>query len=448
MPNKFEFIINNKMKNKIENRLFEIFHTMMKLRMILAFIILSLLMYVIYINDVKHYEKETIDGADNTYILETGVLYGEQFVSKYQELAEYWIAVENLNIVESGDVSYFIRDLSTNDIIYANCIPIQEAVNNTDIRFCFYDHFGRGGVKLNVGGKYEILFVIPHNVEVNAYGVCSKKEGFNLNGISLDYSLCRNIVYNNSVGIKVLFGGIEILLLFMVVLVQTLCNRNESVERVFIPIVFFWGLVMMILFPPGNVEDECRHLLTSMKYSTPFKENFWEKDTGNFFVSESDVSTIELLDNHIFSQTSSIDYMYSYFNEIMKDSDNDSHIYTKLFKGTYFSPNTTGNILLYFPNIVALVIGRLIGLNLAKSIILARILNFLSTREFLSKMHLNLCSIVGLSAMTVLELVKIQSNSLRILYTSALDFSEVIHLESPFDVAIFPSMVVAVFKTT
>ena len=48
----------------------------------------------------------------------------------------------------------------------------------------------------------------------------------------------------------------------------------------------------------------------------------------------------------------------------------------------------------------------------------------------------------------VFELVIIQSNSLRILYTSALASSEVIHFESPVFVAIFPSIVVAVFKTT
>lgn len=364
--------------NKIKNKIVEILHIMIKFRMILAFVILSLLVYVIYINDVKHYKEEKIDGADNTYILEIGALYGEQFVSKYEELAEYWIDVENLNIVENGDISYFIRDLSTNDIIYANSVPIREAVYDNNLRFCFYNQFRRGGVKLNVGGEYEVLFVIPNSVEINAYGVCSKKEGFSLNGIRLDYSLCRNIVYNNSARIKVLFWGIEILLLFMIALVQILCNRNESIERVFIPITIFIGLVLMILFPPGNVEDESSHLLMSMEYSSPIKENFWAKDSGNFCVRESDISTIELLDNHIFSQISSIDYIYSYFDETIKDYESTSYIYTNLSSGTYFSPNSTGNILLYFPNMVALVIGRFIGLNLAKSIILARILNYLS----------------------------------------------------------------------
>ena len=59
-----------------------------------------------------------------------------------------------------------------------------------------------------------------------------------------------------------------------------------------------------------------------------------------------------------------------------------------------------------------------------------------------------MCNIVGLSAITVDEEVKIASYFFLSFLTSSLAEFEVIHFESPVLVAIFPSIVVAVFNAT
>ena len=188
--------------------------------------------------------------------------------------------------------------------------------------------------------------------------------GMEDSGINVIYTLS----YGNSSCLTVLYvllcAG---LLLFAALCYWMLIVRRMRVEKFFLPMALFLGLILQCVITVGGVPDEPGHLDTAYKYSNKllFVEDTGDPDT--IYKRRCDVEMSDMLANGLESN--------SYY-QLMTDTFHRAED-TELMEVSYADSTNLASWIVYIPSALGLSAGRLLGLSPMFTFQIARIFNLI-----------------------------------------------------------------------
>lgn len=110
-----------------------------------------------------------------------------------------------------------------------------------------------------------------------------------------------NAAFSHNVAVT--FGVCGFLGIVAFVVFYYFCNyKNFTIENLYIPVVFLFGLVYMVLFTPFTVPDELVHFMSAYKVSNYFILNFKQFTTEEIFVRNIDLKFFEDANVYISAQ--------------------------------------------------------------------------------------------------------------------------------------------------
>lgn len=334
--------------------------------------------YLIFIANLQHHEKDSIDNAD-FIVQQTGEMVIEQdIIATSPQIMQVAIDTGEVDTDFSAYIVYEIRRTSDGKIIYSGERGINAIENRFPLELKCTDVFGRG-VKVEEGESYTLMIDIKPDTDGILSIFANTLSGQNqtlLNGQLIGGTLCYQIQYNDNTTARNLYWGLAFLLVIMLVISYYFIFYSKlNIERVFVVAAFFMGTVVSLLLPPGCVEDECSHFMTSSAYLGKIQSVFQSNiDNSYVYARQSDVPMIRVLSDYNFSQKASLDYYKAVIEHTELFVSNSELV--PIDQDSYLVVNSNGNIIIYFPCIIGLFIARIIRLGTIPMLYLMRGLNF------------------------------------------------------------------------
>lgn len=295
--------------------------------------------------------------------------FSEAFSCKVPELRSFSVELWGRNIADDAELVMTLTDADTDKIYFEKESSVRAVLDartggRTEFRLeePLQDSEGKNMILtwrlLNAGAAELHLTADRKDVIVSAFN------GVEGDGTNVIYTLR----YGNSNCLTVLYvllcAG---LLLFAALCYWMLIVRRMRVEKFFLPMALFLGLILQCVITVGGVPDEPGHLDTAYKYSNKI---LFVEDTGNpgtIYKRRCDVEMSDMLANGLESN--------SYF-QLMTDTFHRAED-TELMEVGYVDSTNLVPGIVYIPSALGISLGRLLGLSAMFTLQMARVFNLI-----------------------------------------------------------------------
>lgn len=298
------------------------------------------------------------------------MVISQTFISEKDEFSRIQLPFGTYNRLNEGEISFELIEVKSNKVYYKETLPLQELHDGQ------YQNIDFPSIQNSKGKKYEIrltgmglqngktVTIWSSSVDYLPSGqlkIDEKKQTGDLRFIVLDVEL--KPLLNKKEFVLAVFGLIS---MFLISLVAVRKYKNE-VHRVFLIIVIPIGLVLSIIIPPFDQLDELEHYYRAFEVS----EGKWinqttEQGLGNYIP----VSLLDTVNDVRFIHHEG--YKYSLVKEALgKKLNPDDRIFMRNYASSY-PP------IIYIPQSLGMLIGRLFFDSPLIMMVLGRIFNFLA----------------------------------------------------------------------
>ena len=293
----------------------------------------------------------------------------EVFVCKVPELKSFSIELTGKNVVDEAELVMTLADADTKEIYFHKKSSVRAVMDartggRTEFRL---DEPLRDSEEKELVLTWQLKNAGTTAVHLTAnqkQAIVHSFNGMEDSGINVIYTLS----YGNSSCLTVLYvllcAG---LLLFAALCYWMLIVRRMRVEKFFLPMALFLGLILQCVITVGGVPDEPGHLDTAYKYSNKllFVEDTGDPDT--IYKRRCDVEMSDMLANGLESN--------SYY-QLMTDTFHRAED-TELMEVSYTDSTNLASWIVYIPSALGLSAGRLLGLSPMFTFQIARIFNLI-----------------------------------------------------------------------
>lgn len=293
----------------------------------------------------------------------------EVFVCKVPELKSFSIELTGKNVVDEAELVMTLADADTKEIYFHKKSSVRAVMDartggRTEFRL---DEPLRDSEEKELVLTWQLKNAGTTAVHLTAnqkQAIVHSFNGMEDSGINVIYTLS----YGNSSCLTVLYvllcAG---LLLFAALCYWMLIVRRMRVEKFFLPMALFLGLILQCVITVGGVPDEPGHLDTAYKYSNKllFVEDTGDPDT--IYKRRCDVEMSDMLANGLESN--------SYY-QLMTDTFHRAED-TELMEVSYADSTNLASWIVYIPSALGLSAGRLLGLSPMFTFQIARIFNLI-----------------------------------------------------------------------
>ena len=188
--------------------------------------------------------------------------------------------------------------------------------------------------------------------------------------------LAYDAVKTTGVGNKV-FVFVSLVLLAGIVLVYSIDYENTDIVKVYIMLAMLYGLIYLVLFPPGATNDYCTHIVTIY-------------DRANELMGHSDWNNVDGAQGYSLMKEGDAYIIYGMIRGDEKNYSStnikklDESFYTlgqtiynnNVIKGNYHVSYLNAKAIVYLPYLLVMVLGRILGMNMMIILRLMQIAGF------------------------------------------------------------------------
>lgn len=327
-------------------------------------LLVGFLFYFVYFKGVATEKCELLnlaDGADNVVTLTEEQTFYQRLKVNY-DFDEIVVDVEKY--ADTGSIDIIVQDAESGDIEEHYCLLNEDLEGN--------------GLRIPLEGKRDQNYILILScIEMSAedslviytapnyseYGTLYVNENANKN------NLCMHVIKHTLLGKTITYFSVLLVLIMSLLLVYyMLIIRDYRIERVFLVGAVCLGMLYSLLFPPTTVADEEIHFFTSYLYSNVLLSG--EAVDENVMVRESDKKCVDDL---------CMPSSYLYYTQMLHE--NEMYVGKQEMVQSNYSRTrvaSNGNMIIYLPCIMGIVVSRLLGLGIVPLMLLSKILNLLS----------------------------------------------------------------------
>lgn len=351
-----------------------------KTLILLTLFLLSFIIFFFFVSfrDLQSYQIDRVDGADNVQLFHGSTVLEQDFTAVSSEIIKMNLHITETSADYHANISYGICRTLDEEFLYLGEQEVKIISDEATLELKFADSFGRG-LCIVPGEKYRVVLNIStdDNCTLGFYSnsTIDEKRTY-ANGIDVNDVLCYEILYNDNIVAQRLYWILAIILAVMVMLcyISVIFLKN-GIEKTFLIAVSILGIVMSILLPPGCVEDESSHFMTASAYAGKFEALIMKDvDADAVYIREADLPIVNLLQDYNVSQKASLNYYRTFWSHYELYTADTARI--PLETKDYFFVNSTGNLLLYLPSIIGILIAHALNLGTIPLLYLARFFNF------------------------------------------------------------------------
>ena len=346
--------------------------------MMLLFLIIMGLFHAVYFHGGRFLKAQSVENANNVLVVEKDCVIEQDFIAEEEGIYDLTIDVAEFSPDLYADITMAIFEKKDDSVLYNDEFTIDSSNINGSFEVSFKNQ-PKGFLKLEKDNTYTFAIAIKSIEGGISFFLTNDGEDYHnirIDGSEIPDTLCKKINFDLSEKYGKLFWYVAIPMVFFltVIYVQTQASKYK-IENIFLVAGVVLGIMIGIILPPGCVEDECAHLYSAMYYSERVEDIVLkERVDGAVYFRKGDIPVLQLLDNYDLSQKASPEY-YEAFWSLYEPQINESEMVQAPPLGTYFVVAQTGNLLLYLPSAVGILLARLLHLGTIPMIYLARLFN-------------------------------------------------------------------------
>ena len=264
------------------------------------------------------------------------------FVSDDSKLSSVLLTVQNADNKNSGTVKALIYDDNAN-ILKEEELEIEPKTPSQGFK-----------IFVNENNNDENVTIVLENISTNENIKTRITDSEDIDDIRLAYNIYSTMpdfVWKYVIIILIIVDIVIISGFYLVFI------KKADHEKIFIAVIFLFGLCYFITFTPGNIPDETTHIRSTLGYSSILLSKGTEEDI-----------TIRECEQFIGDTQPSVKTLNSYRKMIIENDTSDTYIKT--------GETLASNAISYLPGIIIVTLCRLLSIGGILTIYLARVGNF------------------------------------------------------------------------
>lgn len=293
----------------------------------------------------------------------------ETFQCRVPELRSFSLELTGKKVIDEASLVMTLYDVDTEEIYYQAEKSVRAVL---DSRVQGRAEFTLSEPVRDSAGKELCLVWKLENAGTTSVHLTSNQKQVIVSSFNALEGNRTNVIYSLSYGDSQCLFVLYVLLCGLLLLFAAICwwmivIKQMSVERFFVPMALFLGMIFQCLITVGGVPDEPGHLDTAYKYSNKL---LFVEDTGSshtIYKRVCDAEMSDMLANGLESNS-----YYQLMTDTFRSPD-----HTDLTEVSYVDSTNLVPGIVYFPAALGITAGRLLGLSAMLTLQLARVFNLI-----------------------------------------------------------------------